>query len=569
MNQLFYNSNNAFENQKLCFIWPEITKEVEQVVLDQLHSSISIYNKSGIFKEFEDNFAKYHNLKYACTFNSGTSAIHAMIESLNLELDDEIICPVYTFFATCSPAVYLGYKVVFCDSDKNGNIDPKEIIKKITPKTKAILITHMWGNPCNMDEVIKIKEKHNLFLLEDCSHAHGGKYKGKTLGTFGDVSSWSLQGQKIITGGEGGILATNNEEIYYRANLLGHYNKRCKDEIPFNNPLYKYSVTGFGLKLRAHPLAIAIANQQFKNLDKWIKQKNIFAKKIISHLRDIPFLSFLNTKNSLPSYYALVIKFDEKIAKISREQFVKALHYKGLVEVDIPNSTSPLDDLPFFAVPENSSKRLKYLNQLFNTNHQKESFPNAYSFYKSIIKIPIWVKPEDENIINFYMEEIKKTSDQALNNSNEFKIQVKLIDVLHQAQIDGVEKYVTGGIVLNAKNEILFLQRSSDDFMGDLVELPSGGVDTDENLLASLKREILEETGIESLDIRSYIGSFDYTSGSGKKARQFNFLIKVKDPQIKLNPQEHSTFFWLKLNDLDDYNISEQTKSIVRKIVDL
>jgi dTDP-4-amino-4,6-dideoxygalactose transaminase len=138
-----------------------------------------------------------------------------------------------------------------------------EIEKKITDKTKAIVVTHMWGIPCDMDAITVIAKKHNLRLLEDCSHAHGAKFNEQKVGTFGDAAVWSLQGQKTVTGGEGGILLTDDGEIHTRALLLGQYNKRCKQEIPRDHPLYQYALTGFGLKLRAHPLAIAMADQQF------------------------------------------------------------------------------------------------------------------------------------------------------------------------------------------------------------------------------------------------------------------------------------------------------------------
>jgi perosamine synthetase len=226
------SNSKIINTQDTSFTWPIITNELRQIVLSQMDISLSIYNRSGIFEEFEEKFRQYHNAKYALLFNSGTSAIHGMLEGLNLDFEDEIICPAYTFFATCSPALYLGYKLVFCDVDLNGNIDPLKITELINIKTKVLLITHMWGNPCQMDAIMEIVENNNLALLEDCSHAHGGEYKGKKLGTFGKAGAWSLQGQKIITGGEGGIMVTNDDELYYRANLLGHYNKRCRDEIP-------------------------------------------------------------------------------------------------------------------------------------------------------------------------------------------------------------------------------------------------------------------------------------------------------------------------------------------------
>jgi len=263
------------------FIWPSITDRIEKAVIKQLYKTISIYNRSGVFLEFENAFAKYHNRKYALLCNSGTNAIHSMFVAAGFKKDDEVICPAYTFFATVTPLLFTGAKPVLCDCDENGNIEPDEIRKKITSKTKGVIITHMWGVPCQMDKIVRICKENNLLFLEDCSHAHGAQYKRKVVGSFGDLAVWSLQGAKIVSGGEGGILLTNNKEFYYKALLLGHYNKRCLQEIPQTHPLSKYAVTGMGLKYRAHPLAIAIAFELFRNLNRYLSIKAFFAKKLL------------------------------------------------------------------------------------------------------------------------------------------------------------------------------------------------------------------------------------------------------------------------------------------------
>lgn len=382
------------------FKWPPITKDLEKAVLNQLRDTISIYDRSGIFLEFENNFAKYHNRKYSLLCNSGTTAIHSMYVALGLEKGDEVICPAYTFFATVSPLLFTGAVPVLCDCTDNGNIDPIEIKKKLTNKTKAIIVTHMWGVPCDMDEIMNICKEHNLFLLEDCSHAHGALYKGKKIGSFGDISAWSLQGAKNISGGEGGILTTNNEEFYYRALMLGHYNKRCRQEIPKNSPLYKYAVTGMGLKYRAHPLAIQIALNVFNNYDTYLHQKNIFAKKIVDKL--LPYKALIPQRipvDCTSSWYALVFQYDsKKMDGLSLDKFCEALHCEGLCEVDIPTSTVPLNLLPLFQDP----------NDLFpeyarKFSYKEGDFPMAEKFYKNAIKLPVWGLPNDYNIVDGYI----------------------------------------------------------------------------------------------------------------------------------------------------------------------
>ncbi len=297
----------TISSEKARFNWPAITEEVETVVMKQLHESISIYNRSGVFEKFENDFATYHGRKKGLLFNSGTSAIYSMFEGLSLGPGDEVICPTYTFFATASPMMLTGARPVFCDCCDDGNIDPDEIIKKITVDTKAVIVTHMWGVPCQMDVIQGICSKHNLALLEDCSHAHGASYKGQKVGSFGVAAAWSLQGQKIISGGEGGIVLTDSDDVYNRALLLGHYNKRCKQEISKDFPLSAFSQTGFGQKFRAHPLAIAMASQQFKHLDEWSKQKSEYAERVITELGNCQFLNMPQFHDSQPSWYLEVL----------------------------------------------------------------------------------------------------------------------------------------------------------------------------------------------------------------------------------------------------------------------
>lgn len=395
----------TISSEKARFNWPKITAEVESVVIAQLHESISIYNRSGIFEEFENRFSNYHNRKRGLLFNSGTSAIYAMYEGLGLGLGDEVICPTYTFFATVSPLMFTGARPVFCDCrSSNGNINPDEIIKNITSRTKAIVVTHMWGVPCEMGIIKEICLQNNLALLEDCSHAHGASFNGQKVGTFGIAAAWSLQGQKIITGGESGILLTDSDEVYYRALLLGHYNKRCKQEIPANYSLADFSQTGFGQKFRAHPLAIAIANQQFSHLDKWITQKSHYAKLFTEELGNYSFLNMPQYISSQPSWYAFVMLFDETATNgVKIDKFVAALHAEGLIEVDHPYSTCPIYNMPLFCSPE------KAIPQLYEyQSHDEKNFPNAEQFYQRAIKIPVWAFPEDEDVVKAYIRGFNK-----------------------------------------------------------------------------------------------------------------------------------------------------------------
>jgi len=322
--------------------------------------------------------------------------------------EDEVICPAYTFFATVTPLLFTGAKPILCDCDSNGNIDPAEIEKKITPKTKGIVVTHMWGVPCQMDKIVKISKKNNILLLEDCSHAHGARINGKIVGSFGDMAAWSLQGPKNVTGGEGGILVMSNKEFYYRALLLGHYNKRCRQEIPNTHPLYQYATTGMGLKYRAHPLAIALAFETFKKLDAYLSIRDEYANKIQKALKNVPDLIPPQIANNIqPSWYALIFQYRKGgFQNLPIEVFFKAIQAEGLVEADRPGSTSPLNLLPLFQNPSE-------LFPIYKSNpfsYSPGQFPRAEQFCQNAIKLPVWAKRKDSGIVNAYIRGIQKVA---------------------------------------------------------------------------------------------------------------------------------------------------------------
>lgn len=396
------------------FIWPIITEELKNAVIDQLYTDISIYDKSGVIDKFESEFASYHSRKYALLANSGTSAIFSMFEAINLQPGDEVLCPVYTFHASVSPLIYTGAVPVFCDSDNQGNISLASIREKYSDRVKAVVVTHMWGIPAKDIAAIKsFCDEHAIWLLEDCSHAHGASINGKKVGSFGHMSSWSLQGQKIITGGEGGIMLTDDRKLYERALLQGHYNKRPKQEIDPSSPMRKYFLTGMGLKLRSHPLAVALALQQFRHLDEFIHQKQVYAQWFHDSFSGYPFLLTPEVNdNTQNSWYAFNLKYDaSKAYGVTREQFVEALVAEGLVEADIPGSTGLINELPLFLTPNEIMPRL-YKQPLPLQN----PFPAAQDVYNSIIKLPVWAYVQDKLVVQAYIDGVRKVADYIVQN---------------------------------------------------------------------------------------------------------------------------------------------------------
>lgn len=247
------------------FRWPIITAEDEAAALDVLRRGAM----SGIdvTQKFEQEFASWQGLEYALAFNNGTAALLAAMFGCEIGVGDEIICPSITYWASALPCFSLGATVVFADVDpKTLCIDPDDIARHMSPRTKAIVAVHYLGHPAAIDRITEIARRHQLKVIEDVSHAQGGLYKGRKLGTWGDVAAMSLMSGKSFAIGEGGMLATGNRKIYERALAFGHYerfNGRVEDE--FLKPFAGLPLGGY--KNRMHQVSSAVGRVQLKYYD--------------------------------------------------------------------------------------------------------------------------------------------------------------------------------------------------------------------------------------------------------------------------------------------------------------
>jgi len=206
------------------FKWPIVTKEDEDAVVDVLRRGAMSGN--DVSKEFEKEWAAYNGTKFALTFPSGTEAIRSAMWACGVGAGDEVICPSMTYWASCASALTLGAAVNFADIDRDTLcIDPKDIEHRIGPATRAIIVVHYTGYPCDMDPIMAIARKHNVKVIEDCSHAHGTLYKGKMVGTFGDVGAMSMMAGKGFAIGEAGMMVTNDRHIFERSVAYGMYER--------------------------------------------------------------------------------------------------------------------------------------------------------------------------------------------------------------------------------------------------------------------------------------------------------------------------------------------------------
>ncbi|MBR5478834.1 MAG: DegT/DnrJ/EryC1/StrS family aminotransferase [Clostridia bacterium] len=286
---------------------------------------------SPIVQEFEKKFCKYVGAEYGICLSNGTSCLQAALFGCGVGPGDEVIVPSYTFWASAAPIVATNAVPVFCEVNPDTHcIDPVDVEKRITKKTKAIMCVHVWGNPCDMDAIMAIAKKYDLKVVEDCSHAHGAMYKGKKVGTIGDVGCFSLQGSKILVAGEGGILVTNNREYYERATALGSYERL--GSLPDDSNYKQYALTGMGHKFRPHPLGIAIANAQLDELDERNAVRNGNAKYFEELIADIDFIKIQDTYENCEKMYSYhYARYDhEKFGGIRLVTLLKALAAEGV-----------------------------------------------------------------------------------------------------------------------------------------------------------------------------------------------------------------------------------------------
>lgn len=250
-----------------------------QAVVDVLRSD---YLTTGPkIAEFEKMVADYVGAKYAVAISNGTSALHAACFAAGIQPGDEVITTPLTFAASSNCVLYCGGTPVFADVDlKTYNIDPEDIRRKITDKTKAIIAVHLAGQPCDMDEIHKIAKEHDLLVIEDGAHALGSVYKGKKVGTLSDMTTFSFHPVKPITTGEGGMIVTDNEEFYQKMMLFrSHGITRDENLMTRNDGSWFYQQLDLGYNYRITDIQCALGCSQMKKLDRFLaRRKEIVAR---------------------------------------------------------------------------------------------------------------------------------------------------------------------------------------------------------------------------------------------------------------------------------------------------
>jgi len=391
--------------------WEQIADEEINMVVDMTRRN-ELSGGTPIVRQFEKEWREWIGAKFAVTVINGTSALYSAYFGLGVGPGDEVICPVNTWICTIAPALLLGAKPVFCDIDPDSlMIDPENLRAKITPNTRCICAVHLWGNVCDLDPITAIAQEHNIPIIEDCSHAHGAQYKGKMCGAIGHAACWSLQGSKAVSAGEGGVLTTNNTDVFERACLIGQVNRIAGIDL-VGAKYAELQPLGLGMKFRAHPLGIGIALVQLHRLAGLNERRAAFIEQVEAGLDDIPGLRPIKVYEGAQrgGYYGFPVIYEPtELNGLPMQSFVEALNKKG-----ISATTSPypnLHDLPLFAKGFDifTRNRGPLCASEGYTGYQKGDFPNAERAETRTIFLPRPSNPIP-NAANIVLDTLRQTA---------------------------------------------------------------------------------------------------------------------------------------------------------------
>ncbi len=346
--------------------YSEIKEEILKEINDVLDNTAYVCGKK--VKKFEEDFTRVQEVKYCCALSSGTDALHTALTALGIKYGDEVIVPVNTFIATSESVSLTGAKPVFVDHDeKTFNLDAHKIENAITSKTRAIIPVHLYGQPAEMEKIMEIAGKHNLYVIEDCSQAHLSEFKGKKVGNFGIIGTFSFYpGKNLGAYGEAGAVVTNDEELYSKMLRFRQHGS-----------VEKYIHESEGHNYRMEEIQAGVLNVKLKYINKWTEQRRKAAKYYYDRLK--LFEPELVITPYCPEYikhvyhlFIVRVKNRSNLMKyLSEKDIQTALHY-------------PL--------PLHMQKAYSYLN------YKKGDFPIAEKCCDEILSLPMYPDITEEQV---------------------------------------------------------------------------------------------------------------------------------------------------------------------------
>lgn len=322
-------------------MWPQFEDSTIEAAMEPLRTGKVNYWTGTRGVEFEKKFAEWCGAKYGISTSNGTTALHTALAALGIGPGDEVITPSYTFIASSFCICQAGAIPVFADvCKKTHTIDPKSIEEKITDKTRALVVVHLYGIPCDMDPIMEIARRHNLFVVEDCAQAHGAVYKGKKVGTIGDAGCFSFcQSKHFTTGGEGGAIVTDNEDLAWECRSFRDHGYNVRERLRLleleAKLMYIHSRVGFNYRMTEMQSVIGI--HELERFDTWnlpYRQRN--GQMVIDALRDCPQVQYLPPHNEdgiENAFWLLPIVLNLDELTCDKATFMKALEAEGVPAV--------------------------------------------------------------------------------------------------------------------------------------------------------------------------------------------------------------------------------------------
>ena len=350
-----------------------IKNEINPAIQNILDNSSFVLGKA--VEDFEREFATLHNVKYCVALNTGTAGNHVALWALGIKPGDEVIIPANTFIATAWGATLCGAKPVFVDCEPEGyNIDPSKVEAAITKNTKAIVAVHLYGQPANMNALIEIANKHNLYLVEDAAQAHYAEYENKKVGNFGIITSFSFYpGKNLGAYGEGGAIITNDEQLARKAKMLRDHGS-----------LEKYQHHVFGHNYRMEGLQGAVLGVKLKHLAHWTEKRREVARKYNEFLKGVEFIDLPaekpNVKHVYHLYVVQILKGGGEKTKSVRDKLVLDLKEKGIATG------------LHYPIPLHLQKCFSYLNYNYG------DFPISETLSDACLSLPIYPEITDDQI---------------------------------------------------------------------------------------------------------------------------------------------------------------------------
>lgn len=381
--------------------WPVITEEDVSAVTEVLRSGeLSLH---PVTQALEQDYRDWLGVKHAIAYCNGTSGIFAALHGFGIKPGDEVIVPSATYWASVMPVLWCGGLPVFCEiEEEQAGLDPGDVEKKITPKTKAMVVVHLWGMPSKMDELLAVAKEHGLKVLEDASHAHGAMYRGRKIGTLGDAAVFSLQTNKLAPAGEGGVLVTNDDALAEHVTCLGHFER----VLNMKTAARRFAGTGFGLKHRMAPLSAAVARVQLRRLAEHNARRNENIVYLSRRLEKLGVNTFLPPAHIERQYFMFMIENRKERTGLSTEQLVKALRAEGCQVA--PNRYPLLHQQPVFTEDVFiDMARLRHVPRESLPVYKPDALPRTQAGNQRLVLMPLFHRA-DRSVIDQYAKAFEK-----------------------------------------------------------------------------------------------------------------------------------------------------------------